>query len=315
MAAKLKMIINNQNLKSFWLWIYNHVVLKYWHLRYRTTLLSLARLTLLILAKEIVIPWVYACLVIVNGIWPHEFLLKVIVTVAVLCIPSFVEIFVCILAVIVFLVVAFVQYKTEQKKINRDNDLFTSVYVQYSDELFKRLHIENYNNWSYRIAVSGSPFMIESQYDEMVEAASYLKGRVKHDEFSDIDLLYQNIALLIDDFHGVFEEHIEVHHGSCFVERFYKNPVPNPNYEEDLAEYEYIVRLCSDLIFELTRLCNLLLVKMRNRQPDYQLDAGVLMVDGILEHSVYRDYEISDSPYPGLEEFKEIRKIRSYCLG
>lgn len=277
--------------------------------------MTLARLTLLILAKEIVIPWVYACLVVINSIWPHEFLQSIISAIAVLCIPSFVEILVCILAVVVFLVVAFVQYKTEQKKISRDSDLFKTVYVQYSDELFKMLHIGNYNNWTYSIAVSGSPFMIESQYDEMTLAASYLKGRVKHDEFKDIDNLYQNIALLIEDYHRVFEEHIEVHHGTCFVERFYKYPIPNPNYDEDLAEYEHIVRLCSDLIFELTRLCNLLLMKMREYQPDYQLDAGILMVDGILEHCVYREHEISDSPYPGLEVFMEIRKTRSYSLG
>lgn len=277
--------------------------------------MTLARLTLLILAKEIIIPWAYASLVIINSIWPHEQLQSIISAIAVLCIPSFVEILVCVLAVIVFLVVAFVQYKVEQKKINRDNDLFKTVYVQYSDELFKMLHIGNYNNWTYAIAVSGSPFMIESQYDEMTLAASYLKGRVKHDEFKDIDSLYQNIALLIDDYHRIFEEHIEVHQGKCFVERFYKHPIPNPNYDEDLAEYNHIVRLCSDLIFELTRLCNLLLVKMREHQPDYQLDAGILMVDGILEHCVYRDHEISDSPYPGIEEFMEIRKTRSCCLG
>lgn len=304
-----------KKVKEFGLWVYNKVILKYWSLRYKTTLMTLARLTLLILAKEIVVPWLYACLVIVNGVWPHELLEKVVTAIAVLCIPSFVEILICILAVVVFLVVAYVQYKTEKKIIKADDDLFNTVYVPYSDELFKMLHIDNYHSWSYHIAVSGSPFMIESQYDEMVQAASYLKRRVEHAKFAEIDSLYKNIALLIEDYHGVFEEHIEVHHGSCYVERFYKHPIPNPNYEADLAEYERIVRLCSDLIFELTRLCNLLLTKMRERKPDYQLDAGVLMVDDVQEHSLYLEEEISKAPYPGLNEFLNVRHNRSYCLG
>jgi len=304
-----------KKIKEFGLWLYNKVILKYWNLRYKTTLMTLARLTLLILAKEIVVPWIYACLVMINGVWHHELFEKVIAAFAVLCIPSFAELLICVMAVVVFLVVAFVQYRTEKNIIKADDDLFNSVYVPYSDEFFKMLHIDNYHSWSYHIAVSGSPFMIESQYDEMVMAASYLKRRVEHAKFAEIDCLYRNIALLIDDFHDVFEEHIEVHHGSCFVERFYKYPIPNPNYEADLAEYERIVRLCSDLIYELTRLCNLLLVKMRERKPDYQLDAGVLMVDDVQEHSLYIEEEISKTPYPGLNEFLNVRHNRSYCLG
>lgn len=59
----------------------------------------------------------------------------------------------------------------------------------------------------------------------------------------------------------------------------------------------------------------LLLVKMRERKPDYQLDAGVLMVDDVQEHSLYKKDEISQSPYPGLKEFLNVRHNRSYCLG
>jgi hypothetical protein len=85
-----------KKVKEFGLWVYNKVILKYWSLRYKTTLMTLARLTLLILAKEIVVPWLYACLVIVNGVWPHELLEKVVTAIAVLCIPSFVEILICL---------------------------------------------------------------------------------------------------------------------------------------------------------------------------------------------------------------------------
>ena len=48
-----------KKVKEFGLWVYNKVILKYWSLRYKTTLMTLARLTLLILAKEIVVPWLY----------------------------------------------------------------------------------------------------------------------------------------------------------------------------------------------------------------------------------------------------------------
>ena len=67
------------------------------------------------------------------------------------------------------------------------------------------------------------------------------------------------------------------------------------------------------MTLELTRLLNLLLERIRERVPDYQIDEGVFVIDSIArEKTVYCENEKSDSPYPGLKQFVKIRKTRNY---
>ena len=68
------------------------------------------------------------------------------------------------------------------------------------------------------------------------------------------------------------------------------------------------------MTLELTRLLNLLLERIRERVPDYQIDEGVFVIDSIVrEKTAYCENEKSDSPYPGLNKFVKIRSSRNYC--
>lgn len=49
--------------------------------------------------------------------------------------------------------------------------------------------------------------------------------------------------------------------------------------------------------------------------PDYQVEAGKLMTDSVVEHNEYREDEETSSPYPGLKEYMIIRSTRNYHIG
>ena len=70
--------------------------------------------------------------------------------------------------------------------------------------------------------------------------------------------------------------------------------------------------LLSDLIFEQTRLLNLILKRMRAVMPDYQVEIGNLMTDSEMTHNEYKEDEESSSPYPGVKDFMTVRSARNY---
>lgn len=74
------------------------------------------------------------------------------------------------------------------------------------------------------------------------------------------------------------------------------------------------MRLISDLVFEQTRILNQILKIIRNVQPDYQVQLGVLHIDNVMEHSTYTISEEDSVVYHGLLKFMTERKNRSYHL-
>ena len=54
---------------------------------------------------------------------------------------------------------------------------------------------------------------------------------------------------------------------------------------------------------------------MSSFMPDYQVEAGKLMTDSVVEHNEYREDEETSSPYPGLKEYMIIRNTRNYHIG
>lgn len=103
-----------EKLKAFGLWCYKNLLLRYWHLRYRTTLMSLARLTLLVLLKEVVAPTLYWICVLVNALWRNNTFYNILEYIKVSCVPSTTELLIAVLSVIVLLIVAFCQYNSEK---------------------------------------------------------------------------------------------------------------------------------------------------------------------------------------------------------
>ena len=120
------MKINIFHIKALWMWIYHNLILRYWQFRYRTTLMTLARLTLLVLAKETVVPMVYWILVLIGAIGQYQPLTEILDVIKVACVPSTAEIIIAILAVMVLLIVTIFEYLQERKKEKLDSSQILS---------------------------------------------------------------------------------------------------------------------------------------------------------------------------------------------
>ena len=143
-------------------------------------------------------------------------------------------------------------------------------------------------------------------------------SRPKRKEYTSWDSLIQNLGLLLNDFEIVFSQHAEkIGDDRYTIEQFYKRYVSNPHYEEDLHAYTEHVMLVSDMIFELARLCNLILSRIRLLYPEYKKELGMLHVNNRFSSPdlIYRESEISDAPYPGLKQFIKLRLTRETHLG
>lgn len=309
----INMKINIFHIKALWMWIYHNLILRYWQFRYRTTVMTLARLTLLVLAKETVVPMVYWMLVLIGAIGQYQPLTEILDVIKVACVPSTAEIIIAILAVMVLLIVTIFEYLQERKK----RDLFTQIYVPYTDGILEYMDAEHYHDWTYSLAVAGNTMVHEDQLYKLEDLVLYLKSRVKHREYTEIDSLYDNLAMIVDDVLHIVNSYGSNRRsdGMVTIEKFYKKGPYNPNYDDDLQRYKDIVIMLSDLVFEQTRLLNLILKRMRSFMPDYQVEAGKLMTDSVVYHNEYREDEETSSPYPGLKGYMIIRSTRNYHIG
>lgn len=199
-----------------------------------------------------------------------------------------------------------------------DVDLFETLYIPAFEHIFELLDIDSFQEWAYPCAIAGNTFLRASVYENLDQVINYIMSRPRHKDYASWDSLMRNLGLLVNDFATVYSQHAEkFDNGRYVVERFYKRFNPNPNYERDLAAYNEHVMLVSDMLFELARLCNLILNSIRLFYPDYKHELGILHIDTRITAPdlLYRESEISDAPYPGLKEYIKVRLTRETHLG
>ena len=209
-------------------------------------------------------------------------------------------------------------YPTPNTVSKSEIDLFDTWYLPAFHHIFDLLDIGHFQNWAYPCAIAGNTILKAYIYENLNKVPNYIMSRPKHQEFASFDALLRNLGMLVDDFETVYSQHAEKFGDDTYVvERFYKRIPSNPNYERDLEAYNENVRLISDMLFELTRLCNLLLNRIRSIYPEYRQDVGMLHIDTRISvpDLVYRESEISDTPYPGLKEYIKVRLSRETHLG
>lgn len=201
---------------------------------------------------------------------------------------------------------------------DNDVDLFERLYLPAFDHIFEMLDVDHFQEWTYSCAIGGNTILSASIYERLDQLSNYIKSRPKHSQYSSWDALMRNLGLLISDFQMVFSQHEErLDEKRYWVERFYKRNPNNPHYERDLEAYNQYVCLVADLLFELTRICNLILGRIRQQYPVYKQELGLLHIDNNYSSPdlIYKEGEISDTPYPGLDEFIRVRLSRETHYG
>ncbi len=199
-----------------------------------------------------------------------------------------------------------------------DVDLFESLYMSDFEHIFELLDINHFQSWAYPCAIAGDTVLKKDILDNLELVVDYIKSRPKHNEYSLWDSLMHNLGLLVSDFNYVFMQHAVQYgeRGYC-VDRFYRYTRAYSDNQVDLEAYTQHVWLVSDMLFELARLCNLIIGKIREQYPEYKKELGLLQIDKKFStpNLVYRDEEISNAPYPGLGEFIKVRLTRETHYG
>lgn len=211
-----------------------------------------------------------------------------------------------------------IEYKNVPEEKPFDSDFFENHYLNAFDHIFDLLDIENFTQWGNNCAISGYAKLSADVYDNLDNVVGYIKSRPNHSSYQSWDALRTNLGELVADFERVFSLHLaQFGDHNYYVEPFYKIRPFNEKYEKDVEAYRQHVFLISDMVFELARLCNLILYRIRLMYPDYRNELGVLYLENDLSAPdlVYAESEISDAPYPGLDEFIKVRLTREVHYG
>ena len=205
------------------------------------------------------------------------------------------------------------------KPVPKDEvDLFETLYLPAFDHLFELLDVDHFQQWAYPCAIGGNTILRADIYDNLDSVSNYILSRPKHKEYASWDSLRRNLGLLASDISRVFSQHAErLDKDRYYVEPFYKSIPNNPHYETDIEAYKQHVMLVSDMLFELARLCNLIMSRIRELYPEYKKELGILHIDNRIDalDLLYQESEVSDAPYPGLKEYIKIRLTRETHLG
>lgn len=211
------------------------------------------------------------------------------------------------------------EYKIDDIYIETENKLrfFNSTYLPIVEKIFQLVNIEEYSSWTYKWACSGYPMITIDMYNKLHELDSYLRQILLRPEFPELNKLLKNLSVLIGDYVKVMDLHIlKMKDGQCTVDRFYRGIPNNPCFDTDFYEYTEYCFLINDLTFELTRLLNLLIERIRIKLPNYLSDIPYILIDRKNKEEVLYSYlEKSDSPYPGLDHFLSVRKKRTKFFG
>ena len=194
-------------------------------------------------------------------------------------------------------------------------DLFLSCYIPVFDKVLSFIDMPNYPYWTFNWAMAGTSKISVERYRKLVDLNSFLQRISYHQGYEVYDNLLKNLGVLVSDYIDLCNEHIkEFGTEEYTIDRFYKKIPDNPDYENLLNEFNEYCWLICDITLELTRLLNLLMERIRERVSDYHIDEGIFVIDSIdREKTQYRNSEKSDSPYPGLNKFVQIRSSRNYC--
>lgn len=204
---------------------------------------------------------------------------------------------------------------------NERPDIFRQIYIPIFSHIFGELDVEEYRYWTNSIAVAGETTIQCGRYEKLRLLSNYCDNRQQIDGYEKWNSLIFNLGQLLKDILNLFDAHSRLEGGTQFRFQHFYNDIRPYNYEkseEALKEYKAEIMLIADLIFELTRLCNLILYDIRKIEPGFCIEAGVLKVEDATDKNncdttiEYEDAQKSDTPYPGLENFLTERSTRRH---
>lgn len=199
------------------------------------------------------------------------------------------------------------------------------IYAALVDEWAKQMEVDDWRNWSYGMMSHGNPSMAEERVDRFEEFKVWLLGRVWPGRYPKLEAAFHNFRRVLQDMLNTFVAHAELMGNRLIIKNW--NPtrwLDQEVFDRGLKRHEFYVYLVDDLVLELTRAANFICDRVREFvSPAYRVHEGaVLAMGGPFENGSDRTFkteycgaERTDEPYPGLDQFKTMRKERDHYFG
>ena len=187
------------------------------------------------------------------------------------------------------------------------------IYLEYCTQIFDYLRYWKFSVWAEMLS-GGRPRIPTKLLEDIELLIPYLDSRAKYEGYGRLDDLFAALSLNINDLTDVFNIYAEGRDDVCTVRAFYRDNPHNPQYHDDLDDYNDYVAFINNLTYELTRICNAILSEARHLMIDFMSDFGIFSIDGITHKGnviVKFEYE-DDEIYRGLEDFIESAMTRKF---
>lgn len=219
------------------------------------------------------------------------------------------------------------EVKASRSEADEERQQDDIIYSGYVDEWQRRADLDNWRDISSRLC-DHTPTVPKIWYDNQREFLIWIIGRIWPHRYTSLEKALLNYAAVLQDYLNVFDKYADRSaEDTQFLQtrKFYKiDEYDRERYDRLFDQYEAHECLVNDLFFELTRAANFVCDKVRETIfRGYRIQEGALLIE---RHSVgfrlktvrsrveYRGDERTEVPYPGLEQFREVRYTRDYAL-
>lgn len=199
------------------------------------------------------------------------------------------------------------------------------LYAKLISGWIHRAKVDEWEQWtSFPLAVR--PHGPKALLEDLGDTAKWIFTRPWPGLYPFVDLAFENYRRVSGDLAMVLNYSADRTYKSDYeIDTFYKKDwVEEEVYDRLLAEYEWIVDLIHDLVFELTRAAEHIVDRVRLFiDPLFRVEEGRLVVErqgagfyfaGWRPH--YSHEEASqDQPYPGIRDFLDARGTRDVHFG
>lgn len=184
------------------------------------------------------------------------------------------------------------------------------------------LDMKEYPYWAYNLAVSGNTRINKDRYYKLMELADHCGRCPKTTPFETFQTLTFNFRYVLKDMLQVFGMHArQIGDDTLDFHKFYHDHIYNHDTPKEEQEYCDEVLLIGDLTFEMTRILNLLLERIREYEPGFMAAYGIMTIIDATDATGKSDTPIefkaaekSERPYPGLSRFLDERGSRTHHL-
>lgn len=185
------------------------------------------------------------------------------------------------------------------------------IYLEYCAQIFDYLRYWKFSVWT-GMLVGSRPKIVTKFIEDLELLVPYLDSRAKYEGYGRLDNMFEALSLNIDDLMNVLNIYLEGKDDVCTVRAFYRDNPHNPQYHDDLENYNAYVAFIYNLTYELARICNAILNEARRIKVNFMSDFGIFTIDEIGHRGnkiikfEYKDGEM----YKGIEDFIETAMTR-----